>query len=36
VQASVEDVIKRVADAGNIAGMNVQEDLEVVTPRRAC
>jgi 2-keto-3-deoxy-L-rhamnonate aldolase RhmA len=31
VQASVEDVIKRVADAGKIAGMNVQEDLEAVT-----
>jgi 2-keto-3-deoxy-L-rhamnonate aldolase RhmA len=31
VQAAVEDVIKRVADAGSIAGMNVQEDLEAVT-----
>jgi 4-hydroxy-2-oxoheptanedioate aldolase len=31
VQATVEDAIKRVADAGRIAGMNVQEDLEAVT-----
>lgn len=31
VQAVVEDVIKRVADAGRVAGMNVQEDLEAVT-----
>ena len=31
VQATVEDVIKRVADAGKVAGMNVQEDLEAVT-----
>lgn len=31
VQAAVEDAIKRVADAGRIAGMNVQEDLEAVT-----
>src|SRR5215510_2309294 len=30
VQAAVEDSIKRVADAGRIAGMNVQEDLEAV------
>ena len=31
VQATVEDAIKRVADAGCIPGMNVQEDLEAVT-----
>ena len=31
VQATVEDVIKRVADSGRVAGMNVQEDLEAVT-----
>lgn len=31
VQATVEDIIKRVSDAGKIAGMNVQEDLEAVT-----
>ncbi|MGZ5259562.1 MAG: aldolase/citrate lyase family protein, partial [Burkholderiales bacterium] len=31
VQATVEDAIKRVADAGRIAGMNVQEDLEAVS-----
>ena len=31
VQATVEEAIKRVADAGRIAGMNVQEDLEAVT-----
>ena len=31
VQAAVEYVIKRVADAGKVAGMNVQEDLEAVT-----
>ena len=30
IQATVENVIKRVADAGKIAGMNVQEDLEAV------
>ena len=30
VQATVEDAIKRVADAGRVAGMNVQEDLEAV------
>ena len=30
VQAVVEDAIKRVADAGRVAGMNVQEDLEAV------
>ena len=31
VKAAVEDTIKRIADAGNIAGMNVQEDIEAVT-----
>jgi 4-hydroxy-2-oxoheptanedioate aldolase len=31
VQAAVEDSIRRVADAGRVAGMNVQEDLEAVT-----
>jgi len=31
VQRTVEDVIRRVSDAGCIAGMNVQEDLESVT-----
>ena len=31
VQAAVEDTIKRIADAGKIAGMNVQEDIEAVT-----
>jgi 2-keto-3-deoxy-L-rhamnonate aldolase RhmA len=31
VQRTVEDSIKRIADAGKVAGMNVQEDLEAVT-----
>ena len=31
VRGAVEDAIKRVADAGKVAGMNVQDEIDAVT-----